>query len=61
MRAMSDPDVAVYEVACVDCTHGREAMVRSFASPEERERWAREHVRSTGHDPWYVEDEQPST
>jgi hypothetical protein len=35
-------------------------LVLPFESAEARGRWAAEHTRGTGHDRWYVEDENRS-
>lgn len=47
-----------YLLVCRACGDGKDALVMPFDSAEERGQWAAAHMRGTGHDFWYVEDEQ---
>jgi hypothetical protein len=47
-----------YLLACRECGDGEDALVMPFESAQERGQWATAHTRGTGHDRWYVEDEE---
>jgi hypothetical protein len=47
-----------YLLACRECGDGEDATVLPFASAADRGKWATAHTRETGHDRWYVKDEE---
>lgn len=46
-----------YVLVCRQCGDGDLPM--PFDSPEARGRWASEHTKGTGHDRWFVTDQDP--
>lgn len=49
-----------YLLACRECDP-ENLLVMPFGSAAERGKWASEHTRATGHDKWWVKDDQRVT
>jgi hypothetical protein len=47
-----------YLLVCLECGEGDDALIMPFDNAEARGKWAAVHTRETGHDRWYVEDEE---
>jgi len=48
-----------YLLVCRECSDlDEDPLVMPFKSAEDRGKWATAHTRGTGHDRWYVEDEE---
>lgn len=47
-----------YLLVCLECSEGSDALILPFDSAEARGKWAAAHTKETGHDRWYVEDEE---
>jgi hypothetical protein len=51
--------VIFYLLVCRECGDlDDDPMVMPFESAADRRKWAAQHRRETGHDRWYVEDEE---
>jgi hypothetical protein len=46
-----------YLLVCLECSP-EHPLVLPFDTAEARGKWATAHTRGTGHDRWYVEDEE---
>jgi hypothetical protein len=56
---MSMPDQVFYLLVCRECFDlDDDPLVIPFESAEARGKWAAAHTRGTGHDRWYVEDDE---
>jgi hypothetical protein len=56
---MSDqPKRIFYLLVCLECSDLDRPLVMPFDSAEARGKWAAAHTKGTGHDRWYVEDEE---
>jgi hypothetical protein len=48
---------AFYVLACRDCGYPDRPLIMPFSSAAKRGKWASEHTKATGHDRWFVKDQ----
>lgn len=47
-----------YLLVCLECGDPDDQLIMPFDSPDARGKWATAHTRGTGHDRWWVKDEE---
>lgn len=54
-------DDTFYLLACRECSDGDDLLPMPFTSPAEGGKWAGAHTRATGHDSWFVTEQQDTS